>query len=239
MAITDSTLTPSKPGRVWLVIGFSLLIYAVLGNWLVLPGYRRFLERGGSDGGVGFDLGLIWGATRTILWMLSFHLGALCLAIAALAARGDEIRAFRRWFTSGAALWIILWAIPTLPGPYVAFFAATGIAILSAIVAAFVTAMANAARDGSFFSPFKSGHWLIASFFFFALATWDMCGLGSVGGILHPTENVRSASQSLVVAQTTKLIVELAFAWGLLAIAAIPDKTVRRISGFPMPGSRV
>ena len=29
------------------------------------------------------DLALIWGATRTILWMLSFHLGAFCVAWAA------------------------------------------------------------------------------------------------------------------------------------------------------------
>lgn len=203
-----------------LCLGVALLVYAVIGNWLVLPGYRRFIahdETGLRPDGLAF----VWGAMRTILWMLSFHLGAFFLAVAALAAGGSEIRRFRRWFTGLALLWIVLCAIPTLPGPYTAFFATTGILILTMIVASFVTATLNASRSGSWFAAFGGEHWQIASYFFFALATWDMCGLGSVGGILHPSDEVRTASQALVVAQTTKLIVELAIAWALLAIAAI------------------
>lgn len=228
MTFADGTAGKAGKGRVWLLVGLALLIYSALGNWLVLPGYRRFLEHGGGGGGGGPDPALIWGATRTILWMLSFHLGALCLALAALAARGDEIRRFRRRFTFGALVWIALWTIPVLPGPYTVFFAATGIAILAAIIAAFIRARVSAVREGSFFGGFRGGHWQIASYFFFAVATWDICGLGSVGGILHPADELRGASQSLVVAQTTKLIIELAIAWGLLAVAAFPERAARR-----------
>lgn len=197
----------------WLAAGVLLLIYAVAGNWLVLPGYRRFLEHGSSGGASG--PGFVWGAARTILWMLSFHLGAFCLAIAALSAQGPGISRFRRWFAALAVIWIVLWSIPHLPGPYTAFFAAVGIFILGAMVASFT----RATMDGA--DAFAAGaHWRIASTFFFALATWDMCGLGSVGGILHPEGDVRQASQALLVAQTTKLIIELAIAWALLAVAA-------------------
>jgi hypothetical protein len=206
----------SNAYRFWLGLGVLLLLYSLVGNWLVLPGYRRFLEHRGGDAN-GSTLALIWGAARTILWMLSFHLGALCLAIAALAARGDAIRVFRRWFIAGALVWIAFWTIPTLPGPYTAFFAGTGAAILAAIVVSFAASTGSAAHDGSF----RADHWQIASYFFFAIATWDMCGLGSVGGILHPSGEVRAASQALVVAQTTKLILELALAWGLLAAASL------------------
>lgn len=204
---------------VWLTIGLTLMAYSALGNWLVLPGYRRFLEHGSSGGSEpGADLALIWGASRTILWMLSFHLGAFCLALAALGAAGS--RAFRRWFAVGALAWIGLWTIPELPGPYTAFFAGVGVLILAMIA----TTFGRGALNAEAFAGARGAPWRIASAFFFAIATWDICGLGSVGGILHPDGVARMANQALVVAQTTKLIVELAIAWGLLAIAAIPAR---------------
>lgn len=219
--MTLAAPVPVRPRRLWLFVGLALLAYAALGNWLVLPGYRRFLEHG--SGGAGGPA-LIWGAVRTILWMLSFHLGAFCVAAAALAASPEPSPAFRRWFAAGALLWIVLWSIPALPGPYAAFFAGTGLLILLFVGVAF----ARAALTGQPFAGARGGHWRIAAAFFFALATWDMCGLGSVGGILHPADTARMASQGLVVAQTTKLIVELAIAWGLMAVAATPGKRPSR-----------
>lgn len=213
----------ARPGPLWLIAGLVLLAYAVAGNWLVLPGYRRFLAHGGSGAGEsGLDLALIWGAGRTILWMLSFHLGAFCIAWAALNA-SEASRTFRGWFALGAAVWIMLWAIPVLPGPYTAVFVGVGMLILLLIA----TAFGRAALTGEAFANARGGHWRIASAFFFALATWDICGLGSVGGILHPDSAVRMANQGLIVAQTTKLIVELAVAWGLLALAALPARSRR------------
>ena len=210
------TLTPPRPRRprLWFGVGLVLLTYAVLGNWLVLPGYRRFLahEGGGASG-----LALVWGATRTILWMLSFHLGAFCIAWAALIAAGEPARRFRRGFAAGALAWIAIWTVPHLPGPFAAFFATVGILILGFIASVF----GRAALTGEPFADAGGGAWRIASAFFFALATWDACGLGSVGGILHPDAVERIANQSLVVTQTSKLIVELAIGWGLLAAAAL------------------
>lgn len=210
----------ARPRYGWLIAGLCLLAYAALGNWLVLPGYRRFLAHGPSGAGGGPDLALIWGASRTILWMLSFHLGAFCVAWAALQAAGDRARMFRRGFALGALVWIGLWMIPSLPGPYTTVFAGLGVLILVMIA----TAFSRATLTGEAFGGSRAGPWRIASAFFFALATWDMCGLGSVGGILHPDATERMANQALVVAQTTKLIVELAIAWTLLAIAALPAR---------------
>lgn len=216
--MTDTLPAAPRSGRIWFVLGLVLLSYAVAGNYLVLPGYRRFLEHGSPGaGGRGVDVALILGATRTILWMLAFHIGAFCLAIAALAAKGDAVRRFRRWFTLGAVAWLALWTAPSLPGPYAPFFAVLGVLILVLIVAVFAKATRETAQG---FQAMGDGRWQVASYFFFALATWDMCGLGSVGGILQPDAAVRAASQPLVVAQTTKLILELTLAWGLLAIGA-------------------
>ncbi|MBI5939631.1 MAG: hypothetical protein HY859_04315 [Caulobacterales bacterium] len=222
--MTFAAQVRARPKCAWLAAGLILLAYAALGNWLVLPGYRRFLAHGPSSAGdSGPDLALVWGASRTILWMLSFHLGAFCMAWAALQATGDRARTFRRGFAIGALVWIGLWTIPVLPGPYAAMFAGLGVVILLMIA----TVFGRAALTGEAFGDASRGPWRIASAFFFALATWDMCGLGSVGGILHPDAAARVTSQSLVVAQTSKLIVELAMAWALLALAALPARPAR------------
>lgn len=216
-----TTVATAHPRRerapVLLAVGLALLAYAVVGNWLVLPGYRRFLAHESSGAG---GLALIWGASRTILWMLSFHLGAFCIAWAALVAAGDPARRFRRGFAAGSLMWISVWTIPHAPGPYTAFFAATGVAILILIASTF----GRAALTGKPFADARGAPWRIASAFFFALATWDICGLGSVGGILHPDSAVRAANHDLVVTQTSKLIVELAIAWALLAVASVPRR---------------
>jgi hypothetical protein len=233
MSVTTVNAVAARLPRRWIFLGLALLVYAVLGNYLVLPGYKRFLEHGSPNAGAGgIDFALIWGASRTILWMFSFHLGAFCLAYAALLARGDAVRPFRRWFVGGTIVWLVFWAVPALPGPYTGFFAATGIFILTLIVAMFWRLRQNGARHGSYFGPFRSGEWQIASYFFFALATWDICGLGSIGGILHPAGEVRAASQTLVVAQTTKLILELAIAWGLATRAAFPGRSGMKADRF-------
>ena len=147
-----------------------------------------------------------------------FHLGAFCLSWAAIRASGDASRTFRRWFCVGAVTWIGLWIIPAWPGPYVAVFAGGGVLILLLISVAF----GRAALTGEPYAGTRSEHWRIASAFFFALATWDVCGLGSVGGILHPNSSSRAANQGLVVTQTTKLIIEFVIAWALVAIATVP-----------------
>ena len=77
-----------RPQPAWLIAGLLLMAYAVIGNWLALPGYRRFLAQGHQSSNGGADLSLILGASKTILWMLSFHLGAFCLAWAALVGYG-------------------------------------------------------------------------------------------------------------------------------------------------------
>lgn len=220
MAAIGDDRVRGAAGRIWLLVGVALLIYCVAGNWLVLPGYRRFIS--GESSGAG-GLAVVWGATRTIAWMLSFHVGALCVTYAVLKAREETFKGFRRGFLVGGLVWIGLWSIPALPGPYTAVFATTGVVIMTAIVVAFWQAWRAAGRTGQIFA-IDGEPWRIVSYFFFALATWDICGLGSVGGILDPSGETRSASQVLVVAQTTKLIVELAVAWILLAVSALPAR---------------
>jgi hypothetical protein len=202
---------PAQPaGRAWAAAGFALFGYAVLGNYVALPGYRRFLERGGrSEAGNAFDLSVLIGATKTILWMFAFQLGAFCLAYAALCVPGEASRRFRRHFVVGAAVWLGFWSLPRLPVHPPIFFASIGCVILGLICAVLWRARLPVEQPLA-----ASAHgFRICSYLFFALATWEVCGLGSVGRILHADELQRLGTSSLVATQMTKLIAELALAW--------------------------
>jgi hypothetical protein len=195
--------------------GYALLLYAVLGNYLALPGYRRFLARGGrSEAGNDFDLAVLLGAIKTLVWMFSFPLGAICLAYAALCSHGAPLRRFRRAFLAGAALWLGFWALPRLPAPGALYFAALGCLVLCAIGAVlWLSRQPHSAND-------SQRGFQILSYLFFALATWEVCGFGSVGRFLHPLE--APAMSGLLNTQATKLMIELLLAWLFALLAKAP-----------------
>lgn len=204
------------------LIGFAALafLYALLGNYVALPGYIRFLERGGtSAAGNTMDTAVIIGATKTILWMYAFNLGAMSLYLYTL------LRHNRAWLGRGIALciaWFAFWSLPSLPKMPGVFYVTMGSLILVAIVAVHTrTAEGGSGARGFLFTT---------SVLFFAMATWEVCGLGSTGRILHPEEVVLDRSQTLLSTQTTKLMIAMLIAWACLAGS--------RAAGAFSPGSR-
>lgn len=195
------------------MIAFSLLAfaYAVLGNYVALPGYIRFLERGGtSAAGNNLDLDVILGATRTILWMYSFNLGAMSLYLYTL--HRNDVRYLRPGIVV-CVVWLAFWSIPSLPRMPASFFLLVGTAILALIVLVHVRPLAVTRRLASFLFS--------TAVLFFAIATWEVCGLGSTGRILYPEEVVLDRSQLLLSTQTTKLMLAMLIAWGCLSASRI------------------
>lgn len=94
--------------QTWLhLAGILLLVYAVLGNYVALPGYIRFLERGGtSETGNSVDASVLFGAARTILWMYSFQLGVLALVIARSVREGLHTKPI----IVVATIWLAAWS---------------------------------------------------------------------------------------------------------------------------------
>jgi hypothetical protein len=203
----------------WLV-GFAILAftYALLGNYVALPGYLRFLERGGtSAAGNATDTAVIIGAAKTILWMYAFNLGAMSLYLFALIGKRSP------YLRAGIVLcvvWLGFWSIPVLPKMPPAFYVLLGGGILVAIVAA------HLCRTD--IPPPLAGFLSATAMLFFAMATWDICGLGSTGRILHPDEVILDRSQALLNAQTTKLMIALAIAWVCLAASRLAPAAQNR-----------
>ena len=191
------------------LVGCLFLVYALLGNYFVLPGFRRFLNGGASEASTG---AVVWGATKTILWMLSFQIGVVCLAYAAVI----RLALPTRYLSVGLVFWFAFWGVPKLPQPGGWFYAGFGSLLLLAIAASLLGARPGAAAAHRGASVMR-----VAAYLFFALATWEICGLGAAGRILHPAESSQAFAHNLVVTQSSKLMLELVIAWLLLAASSL------------------
>lgn len=200
---------------VWLTVaGVLLLLYAVLGNYVALPGYIRFLERGGrSEAGGTADLAVIVGAVKTIVWMYSFQLGVLALVLARCIREGLHTLPV----LAAGLVWMAAWSWPSLPSPgwwfYLVFGGAVLIGIASMLTQPLFTARGRLSRT-----------LFLASLAFFGAATWEICGLGSTGRMLHPDQSSRPVAHNILVTQSSKLMIEFLLAWGLLLASAIVSR---------------
>jgi len=202
-------MNPTRPERkVRFLYGAGVLFfaYAVAGNYVALPGYIRFLERGGtSEAGNAFDLSVFIGAAKTILWMYSFQFGVLAIVV----ARCIRERLHTGPLVAVAVIWLAAWSWPSLPAPGAWFYLAFGGMVLAGIVAVLMqpsVAVTNRLSRTLF----------LGSMAFFAAATWEVCGLGSTGRMLHPDQAARPLAQNILVTQSSKLMFEFLFAWSLL-----------------------
>jgi hypothetical protein len=199
----------------WLYYGAAvLLLYAVLGNYVALPGYIRFLERSGrSEAGNTFDAAVVFGAAKTILWMYSFQLGVLALVI----ARSVKERLPTVPIICFAIIWLAAWSWPSLPAPGRWFYLIFGGAVLVIIFLLL--------KQPSFGATGRLSRALfLSSVAFFAVATWEVCGFGSTGRMLHPDQAAQPMAHNILVTQSSKLMFEFLFAWGLLLASAIVSR---------------
>ena len=192
----------------WLtLVGLALLVYAVIGNYVALPGYIRFLERGGkSAAGGSLDASVVVGAIKTIVWMYSFQLGVLALVV----AKSLREKLHTKRLLAFSALWLTAWSWPSLPAPGPWFYIVFGGAVLACIVAMLAQPPSNTMNK-------TSRTLFLASLAFFAFATWEVCGFGSTGRMLHPEQAARPLANNILVTQSSKLMFEFLFGWGLLA----------------------
>ena len=205
--------------QIWMGIGALFLLYAFVGNYTTLPGYLRFLERGGvSESGSASDSSVIVGAIKTIIWLFSFQLGIFFVFLGTLKA----IRVSKRqmWlFALGFLVWLMIAGIPKLPGPFALFFALGGLVVLLLIIA-FIAFWTKKYRESRPSSPalFK-----VTGYLFFALVSWDVCGLGSMGRILHLETAFKANTEPMLITQMTKIMVEFILAWGFTLVGYVLD----------------
>jgi hypothetical protein len=119
-----------------------------------------------------------------------------------------------------ATIWLAAWSWPSLPAPGTWFYLVFGGLTLAGIVAVLSQPSAEATS--------RVGRTLfLASLGFFAAATWEVCGLGSTGRMLHPDQAARPLARNILVTQSSKLMLELLFAWSLLLASTVLSRRAR------------
>lgn len=200
-----------KKINILIILGTLFLIYAFLGNYVALPGYLRYLERGRTSvSGAQFDINVIIGAIKTILWMFSFQLGIYFTLLGILKLLSVKKSIFLSSVVGGL-IWLMIAGIPKLPGPYRLFFAISGFIVLILIISVLFYWYKNQKIANELFNI--SSYYKLIGYVFFALASWDICGLGTTGRILYIDTAVKAGTQGLIITQTTKIMFEFLFAW--------------------------
>ena len=206
----------TKQINIPVLLGTLFLIYAFLGNYITLPGYLRYLERGRTSlSGAQFDISVIIGTIKTILWMFSFQLGIYFTLLGILKLLSVKKSIFLSSVVGGL-IWLMIAGIPKLPGPYRLFFAISGFIVLILIISVLFYWYKNQKIANELFNI--SSYYKLIGYVFFALASWDICGLGTAGRILHIDTAVKAGTQGLIITQTTKIMFEFLFAWMFLFI---------------------
>ena len=198
------------------IAGILLLMYAYLGNYTALPGYLRFLERGRtSSSGNTFDTNVLIGAVKTITWLFAFQLGII-LTLLSIFFKNHLNRRALIGIIIGAVDWLIVAGIPHIPGPYRLFYAIGGGLVLLLIV--FTIYFWARHRRTLNVREITGADLQIIGYAFFAFAAWDVCGLGTMGRMLHPEQVVQSDTGPLLITQMTKIMFEFLFAWAFTCL---------------------
>lgn len=216
--IRDSPTHNQRAAAALLAIGVVLFAYALAGNYVALPGYLRFLARSAADRADVDTLAFVVGAIKTIAWMYSFHVGALCLTLAHALRRG-----LRPWPIAAVGVaWLVVWSVPGWPAPGAWFYVLFGaLNLIGIALALLLRREPTTSASKATMQP--------AALLFFAFATWDACGLGSAGRMLHPDQGT-AFTHALLVSQSSKLMLELVVAWWLLAASGVAKREMRMAS---------
>lgn len=206
----------SKLVKILQIAGILFLIYAYLGNYTTLPGYLRFLERGRTSAdGNAVDMDVLIGAIKTIVWLFAFQLGII-LTLLSIFFKNHLNRRALTGIIIGALGWLIIAGIPNIPGPYRLFYAIGGGLVLLLIVC--TVYFWSRHRKTLNMREITATDFQMIGYVFFAFASWDVCGLGTMGRVLHPEQVVESGTGPLLVTQMTKIIFEFLFAWAFTCL---------------------
>lgn len=215
--------TASRLQRALVTVGILCFVYALLGNYLALPGYVRFLERGRiSAAGNGFDMAVLVGATKTVLWLFSFQLGLFFLTLAALL-RANARRGLRWTFVLLALAWLGFAGIQSLPRAGAPFYIVFGSLIL-VLIAIVIWRWSNL-RPSLEGPDLRAHDFRLFGYLFFAMAAWDVCGFGSMGFMLHPEKAAAFETGDLLATQSTKVMIEFVLGWTFSLLSMPPNQS--------------
>jgi len=199
--------------RSWILllgIGILFLLNAIFGRYIVLPGYLSSLEAGRNTVETVSQSIAVWKIIRYLIWAYSFKLGIFFVGIAVLVRA--SIPKVRFWFmVSGGILYLLLAYVP-FPGPYPLFFGLGGGLITALLLYIFI----NWAKERNRLQEAekKAADYRLIGYFFFAMATYNLCPLLGVKTFgLYPEKMIRYGLQADASSFASRIMIELVLGW--------------------------
>ena len=195
--------------------GVCLLLNALFGRYLVLPGYLTTLEQGRSTIGDVQQTVPLWKIIRYLLWAYSFKLGIFFALIgAALLASMDSRRLLI--FIVGGLIYLTL-AYAPLPA-YSRLFGLGGGLItlfLFFIIYGWFRERKHLEGPGRTASDFR-----LVGYFFFAMASYNLCPLMGVKAFaLYPEKMLQYGTETEAATFSTHILIELVLGWFFILLS--------------------
>ncbi len=195
---------------IWTGIGILFLLNAIPGRYLVLPGYLSSLEAGRSTVEAAGQAVPLWKIIRYLVWAYSFKLGVFFVGTGALMRASIPARRF--WLmVSGGILYLLLAYVP-IYGPRSLFFGIGG-SLITILLVLILMRWAKQ-RGGLEESEKVSADYRLIGYFFFAMATYNLCPLLGVKAFgLYPDKMIRFGLQTEAASFASHIMTELVFGW--------------------------
>lgn len=205
-----------KSSMALLGIGILFLLYAILGRYLVLPGYLSGLESGGSTMDRAVQIASPIEVIRYLIWAYSFKLGIYFVILSAIFLTKMSSRG--KWAMGiGGFIYIGLAYIP-LPEPSPIVFGIAGVGMTVMMVYVFLRWAKE--RDKLNADRSVSRDLRMTGFFFFGMATYTLCPLLGVKAFaLTPQKMIQYGLQSEAASFAFHLLIELTLGWILIGLS--------------------
>ena len=193
----------------FIAIGIAFLVNAILGRYIVLPGYLDSLKNEVTSGDTLPSSVEGWKVARYLIWAYSFKLGIYFIAIGAFL-KTNITKSKLALYIIGGFLYIA-WAYIPIPGPSWLF--GIGGAIMTILMILIILRLTKE-RDSGGANSASSVDLRIIGYFFFAMATYNLCPLLGVKTFgLEPENMIKYGLQDQAVSFAAHILIELVLGW--------------------------
>lgn len=193
-------------GRVLIIVGLLFFVNAIFGRYLILPSYLANLEKGSPT-----SLAVsAWGFLVYMVWAYSFKLGVFLTMLGAFLHTSVEKRRFR-WLVVAGLAYLVMAYLP-IPGPYSIFFGIGGVTITILILLTIY--QWQMLRKPLAETATASEDLRLIGYFFFAMATYNLCGLMGISAFaLRPEKMIQYGLQPRAASFASHVMTELVSGW--------------------------
>jgi len=211
-----------KLSAIFISLGFLFLINAILGRYIVLPGYLAGLVSGGGTLEGASQIASPWKIIRYLLWGYSFKFGIYFIILGATFRTG--MSATRKWVIAIGGFNYIGFAYIPLPTPISLVFGILGGVMTILMIFVFLrwaTERGQLQEDQRLSSDYR-----MAGYFFFAMATYTLCPLLGVKAFaLYPEKMIQYGLQAEAGSLAYHILIELIVGWIFTALSFRQEKS--------------